>query len=47
VLTEPDLAEGMARRARELAPSQHWSAVTARLVDVARDVHRSRRASVA
>jgi glycosyltransferase involved in cell wall biosynthesis len=47
VLTEPGLAEQMARRARELAPSQHWSTVTARLVEVARDVHRARRASVA
>jgi glycosyltransferase involved in cell wall biosynthesis len=47
VLTEPGLAEQLGRRARELAPSQHWSAVTARLVEVARSVHEERRMSVA
>jgi glycosyltransferase involved in cell wall biosynthesis len=47
VLTEPDLAARMARRARELAPSQLWSTVTARLVDVARELHQVGRVSVA
>ncbi len=47
LLTEPGLAEQLAHRARELAPSQHWSAVTARLVEIALAPHEARQASVA
>jgi polysaccharide biosynthesis protein PslF len=47
VLTEPELAAAMARRARELAPSQHWSAVTDGLLAVAHELHRAGRVSVA
>jgi glycosyltransferase involved in cell wall biosynthesis len=47
VLTEPDLMAAMGERARAIAPTLHWSAVTDRLVELARELHSARVRSVA